>query len=153
MKFPNHPKFLDWWLLIVRSRPRQLESSFAMKTIFTVIFLFLSRISVIGDFVSYFFMHQSISSCAHASPPGGPTPGNQQFLRTNQLFKCPGIVTQNCFVARRSFLFLFSLQSKLIQAKLSPSLVLFPIIVKNISHSAGLASPPSMNPLLSRRIQ
>ena len=94
-------------------------------------------------------MHQSIPTVP--IPPPRPTPWELGFFE-NKLANAPPLGQNSCLnapgwwlknvknVLFSPFLVLLSVKSKLIQTKLSPSLVLFPVVSAKIGHSTALAS-------------
>ena len=82
-------------------------------------------------------MHQSFPTAPTPPPPPPPSPGRGQ----NSCSNAPGWWLKHVnFFLFSSFLVLLTVKSKLIQAKLSPSWVLFPVVSAKIGHSTALAS-------------
>ena len=88
------------------------------------------------------------SNSAHPPPPPPADPWELGFFQ-NKLANAPPPGQNSCSnapgwwlknVLFSSFLILLSVKSELIQAKLSPSWVLFPVVSAKISHSTALAS-------------
>ena len=103
------------------------------------------------DRLSLCVMHQSIPTVPIPPPPFQADPRELGFFK-NKLANAPPPGQNSCSnapgwwlkhvrnVLFSSFLVLLSVKSKLIQAKLSPSWVLFPVVSAKIGHSTALAS-------------